>query len=101
MGYQTIGLLAIGKRALGFSSGLAVKVGKLDPGPHRIRACRPGAAIETACGIFASYFQNNISWVLWKEIIQLSSLWPILTHSSSDMNSERTYSWSVHHNPCT
>ena len=46
-----MGLLAMGRMALGFSSGLAVKVGKLDPGPQRIRACSPGAAIETACGI--------------------------------------------------
>lgn len=52
MGYQTIGLLAIGKSAFGFSSGLAVKVGKLDPGPHRISACRPGGAMEMAWGIF-------------------------------------------------
>lgn len=51
MGYQTIGLLAIGRIALGFSSGLAVKVGKLEPGPQRMRACSPGAAIEVAWGI--------------------------------------------------
>jgi sugar/nucleoside kinase (ribokinase family) len=38
MGYQTIGRFAMGMRALGFSSGLVVKVGNDDPGPHRIRA---------------------------------------------------------------
>jgi hypothetical protein len=46
-----MGRFAIGSRALGFSSGFAVKVGNEDPGPQRIRACRPGDGIETACGI--------------------------------------------------
>jgi hypothetical protein len=56
-----MGLLAIGRIALGFSSGLAVKVGKLEPGPHRIRACKPGAAIETAWGILKSLVEM-LSW---------------------------------------
>jgi hypothetical protein len=30
---------------------LAVKVGNELPGPHRIRACRPGVAMVTAWGI--------------------------------------------------
>ena len=51
MGYQTIGRFAMGKRALGFSSGFAVKVGKDDPGPQRMSACKPGEGIVTACGI--------------------------------------------------
>lgn len=38
MGYQTMGLLAIGRSALGHSSGLDVKVGNDDPGPQRMRA---------------------------------------------------------------
>lgn len=41
----------MGRRAFGFSSGLAVNVGKLEPGPHKIIACSPGAAMETAWGI--------------------------------------------------
>lgn len=41
----------MGKRALGCSSGFAVYVGNDDPGPQRIRACRPGEADDTACGI--------------------------------------------------
>lgn len=51
MGYHTIGRLAMGNSALGFSSGFAVKVVNDDPGPHRIKACRPGCAIDTAWGI--------------------------------------------------
>lgn len=51
MGYQTIGRFAIGNKALGFSSGFDVKVGKEDPGPHKMRACRPVAGIDTAWGI--------------------------------------------------
>lgn len=46
-----MGLLAMGRRALGCSSGFAVYVGNEDPGPQRIRACSPGEAEETACGI--------------------------------------------------
>lgn len=41
----------MGRRALGFSSGFAVKVGNEDPGPHRIRACSPEEAELTAWGI--------------------------------------------------
>jgi hypothetical protein len=48
MGYQTIGLFAIGMRAFGFSSGFAVNVGKEDPGPHKMIAWKPGAGIERA-----------------------------------------------------
>lgn len=48
MGYHTIGLLAIGSRAFGFSSGLEVNVGKDEPGPQRIRACSPVDAEEVA-----------------------------------------------------
>lgn len=36
--YQTIGRFAMGKRALGFWSGLFVNVGNDDPGPHRMMA---------------------------------------------------------------
>jgi hypothetical protein len=46
-----MGLLAMGIRAFGFSSGLAVNVGNDDPGPHRMMAWKPGAGIERACGI--------------------------------------------------
>lgn len=46
-----MGRLAMGRRALGCSSGFAVYVGNDDPGPQRIRACSPGEAEETACGI--------------------------------------------------
>lgn len=51
MGYHTIGRLAIGKRALGLSSGFAVKVGNDEPGPQRINACSPGEGPETEWGI--------------------------------------------------
>lgn len=43
-----MGLFAMGIRALGFSSGLAVKVGNEDPGPHKMMAWNPGAGIESA-----------------------------------------------------
>lgn len=43
-----MGRFAMGSRALGFSSGLAVKVGNDDPGPHRMSACRPGDGMERA-----------------------------------------------------
>lgn len=65
MGYQTIGLLAIGRIALGFSSGLAVNVGKLEPGPQRMRACSPGAAIEVAWGILRTRrLRLRSSWLV-------------------------------------
>lgn len=51
MEYHTIGRLAMGKRALGFSSGFAVKVGNDEPGPQRIKAWSPGEGAEMACGI--------------------------------------------------
>lgn len=54
MGYQTMGRLAIGRRALGFSSGLEVKVGKDDPGPQRMRAWSPVEGIDTAWGMATS-----------------------------------------------
>lgn len=43
-----MGRFAIGIRALGFSSGLAVNVGNEDPGPQRIMAWKPGAGKERA-----------------------------------------------------
>lgn len=46
-----MGRFARFRRAFGFSSGFDVKVGNDDPGPHRITACSPGAADETAWGI--------------------------------------------------
>ena len=46
-----MGRLAMGKRALGFSSGLAVKVGNELPGPHRMRAWSPGVAWLMAWGM--------------------------------------------------
>jgi hypothetical protein len=46
-----MGLFAMGIRAFGFSSGLAVNVGNDEPGPHRMIAWKPGAGIESACGI--------------------------------------------------
>lgn len=46
----------MGRRALGFSSGFAVKVGNELPGPHRIKAWRPGVAMLTAWGIAATAF---------------------------------------------
>ena len=56
-----MGLLAIGRRALGFSSGLAVKVGKELPGPQRIKAWRPGVAIVTAWGILKTFYEALVS----------------------------------------
>lgn len=46
-----MGRFAIGSKALGFSSGLEVKVGNEDPGPQRMRACTPGGGIDTAWGM--------------------------------------------------
>lgn len=43
----------MGSKALGFSSGLEVNVGNEDPGPHRMRACKPGDGMDTAWGILA------------------------------------------------
>ena len=54
-----MGLLAIGRRAFGFSSGLAVKVGNELPGPHRIKAWRPGVAIVTAWGILKTALRGT------------------------------------------
>lgn len=48
IGYHTIGRLAIGSRALGFSSGFEVNVGNEEPGPQRMRACSPVEAIDKA-----------------------------------------------------
>ena len=48
-----MGLLAICRRAFGFSSGFEVKVGSDEPGPHRMRAWSPVEGIETAWGICA------------------------------------------------
>lgn len=46
-----MGLLAMGKRAFGFSSGLDVNVGNEEPGPQSTKACSPGEGIDTAWGI--------------------------------------------------
>lgn len=46
-----MGLLAMGSKAFGFSSGFAVKVGNEDPGPQRIMACSPVEAELVAWGI--------------------------------------------------
>lgn len=46
-----MGRFAMGNSALGFSSALVVKVVNDEPGPHKMRACRPGAAMETAWGM--------------------------------------------------
>ena len=46
-----MGRLAMGRRALGFSSGFAVKVGNDEPGPQRMIACSPGEGAEMAWGI--------------------------------------------------
>lgn len=46
-----MGRLAMGKSALGFSSGFEVKVGNDDPGPQRTKAWSPGEGIDTAWGI--------------------------------------------------
>lgn len=56
-----MGLLAIGRRALGFSSGLAVKVGNEEPGPQRMMACRPVEAELVAWGI-ATVASNRLIW---------------------------------------
>ena len=45
-----MGRLAMGMMALGRSFGLEVKVLREDPGPQRIKACRPGEG-TVACGI--------------------------------------------------
>lgn len=65
MGYQTIGLLAIGSKALGFSSGFEVKVGNDEPGPQRIRACSPVEALETECGMMEGQYEKlyKLGWV--------------------------------------
>lgn len=67
MGYHTIGRFAMGRRAFGFPSGFAVNVGKDEPGPQRIRACKPGLGIVTACGILVLCVerpsQYRDSWV--------------------------------------
>lgn len=55
-----MGLLAIGRRALGCSSGFAVYVGNDEPGPQRIRACSPGEAEETACGILVAKALHSV-----------------------------------------
>lgn len=52
-GYHTIGLFAMGTSALGKSLGVDVKVFKETPGPHKIKACRPGLG-NVACGISAN-----------------------------------------------
>jgi hypothetical protein len=49
-----MGLLAIGRRALGFSSGLDVNVGNEEPGPHKMRASNPTEGIDTAWGMAGS-----------------------------------------------
>lgn len=46
-----MGLLAMGSRALGFSSGFAVKVGNEEPGPQSMMACSPDEAKLVAWGI--------------------------------------------------
>lgn len=48
-----MGLFAIGRRAFGLSSGVDVKVGNDEPGPHRMRACSPVEGMGKAWGIMA------------------------------------------------
>ena len=62
-----MGLLAMGRRALGCSSGFAVYVGNDDPGPQRIRACSPGEAEETACGILGTVEMRGVERPLERE----------------------------------
>jgi hypothetical protein len=50
MGYHTIGRFAMGIRALEKSLALEVNVLSDSPGPHRMRACRPGEG-TVACGM--------------------------------------------------
>jgi hypothetical protein len=59
MGYHTIGRFAMGRRALGFSSGFALKVVNEEPGPHNIKAWRPVAGMDTACGIVRDCFSRT------------------------------------------
>lgn len=70
-----MGLLAIGRRALGFSSGLAVKVGNELPGPHRIKAWRPGVAIVTAWGILKMFLRGT--WMLTSNYFAHNKLTPV------------------------
>jgi len=57
MGYHTIGRFAIGMSALGKSFGDEVKVLSDTPGPHRIKAWRPGEGC-VACGIVGAVLQR-------------------------------------------
>jgi len=50
-----MGRLAIGIRAFGKSSGFEVNVFSDTPGPHRMRAWKPGGGIERACGMLVGY----------------------------------------------
>lgn len=68
-----MGLLAMGRRALGCSSGFAVYVGNDDPGPQRIRACSPGEAEETACGILGIQELHDVERP--QEKIELRMFW--------------------------
>lgn len=54
-GYQTMGRLAMGISALERSRGLEVKVLSDSPGPHRIKAWRPGDG-TVACGMLIPIF---------------------------------------------
>lgn len=68
-----MGLLAMGRRALGCSSGFAVYVGNDDPGPQRIRACSPGEAEETACGMLGIQELHDVERP--REKIELRMFW--------------------------
>lgn len=46
-----MGLFAIGMMAFGNSSGFDVNVDRDAPGPHNIRAWKPGEGIVVECGI--------------------------------------------------
>lgn len=51
---------------MGFSSGFAVKVGKDDPGPQRMRAWSPVDADDTACGIVKATEREDVYKVVFE-----------------------------------
>lgn len=59
-----MGRFAIGNNAFGFWSGLAVKVGNEEPGPHKMMACSPGEGIDTACGMTVLCLRRQVRRML-------------------------------------
>lgn len=55
-----MGRFAMGNRAFGDSSGLDVNVSNETPGPHNITAWKPGAGMESACGMMALILESFV-----------------------------------------